>query len=96
MVFRFIANEKVLFAIEVKEGNPNLTEVKDQLQNGINIMVDLLPNPKEQFTIIPVLCAEDFSGLKRRLFLSYRVKVFGEPTLIRKKHHGEDINTLKQ
>jgi len=35
-----------MFAIEVKEKNPNISEVKAQIQFGIDVMIELLPNPK--------------------------------------------------
>ena len=83
-----------MFAIEVKERNPDITEVRDKIQYCVDTMANYLPNPKNQFDIIPVLCAQNFSGFKRRALLSYRVKVFGEKTLIRKRFHGQDINSL--
>jgi len=47
-------------------------------------MTPLLPNPKSQFEIIPVLCAKSFSGLRKRSFWHYRVKIFGKERLIKK------------
>jgi hypothetical protein len=57
-------------------------------------MTPLLPNPKSQFEIIPVLCAKSFSGLRKRSFWHYRVKIFGKERLIKKRQHGQDINKL--
>lgn len=94
IIFRFGLNNPIMFAIEVKEGNPDITEVRNKIQYCVDTMINFLPNPKNQFVIIPVLCAQDFSGLKNRAFLSYRIKVFGEKTLIRKRFHGQDINSL--
>lgn len=83
-----------MFAIEVKEGNPDITEVRDKIQYCVDTMIKILPNPKEQFVIIPVLCAKNFSGLKRRALLSYRIAILGEKTPIKKRFHGQDINSL--
>ncbi len=82
-----------MFAIEVKEGNPNIAEVRDKIQYCVDRMIDFLPNPG-QFVVIPVLCARSFSGLKRRALLSYRIRIFGEKTPIKKRFHDQDINDL--
>lgn len=94
IIFRFGLNVPVMFVVEVKEGNPNITEVREKIQYCVDTMINFLPNPKNQFVIIPVLCAQDFSGLKNRAFLSYRIRVFGVKTLIRKRTHSQDINVL--
>lgn len=83
-----------MFAIETKEENPDLSEARDQLQTCLDMIIPLLPNPKSQFEIFPVLCAKSFSGLRKRSFWNYRVKVFGKKILIRRRHQGEDINKL--
>jgi len=83
-----------MFAIEVKEENPNITEVRDKIQYCVDTMIKFLPNPKNQFVIIPVLCAQNFSGLKRRALLSYRIQMFGEKKTIKNRFHGQDINGL--
>lgn len=83
-----------MFAIEVKEGNPNIAEVRDKIQYCVDTMINFLPDPKNQFVIIPVLCAQNFSGLKRRALLSYRIKIFGENTPIKNRFHDQDVNRL--
>lgn len=95
IIFRFLSgSQAVMFAIEVKEGNPNLREVQAKIQYCVDIMISLLPNPKNQFVVIPVLCARAFCGLNYRAILSYRIKVFGEKMIIRKRFHHQDINSL--
>jgi hypothetical protein len=95
IIFRFEDPDRpVMFAIEVKDRNPDIVEVQQQIQYCLDTIVEFLPNPKSQFVVIPVLCANAFSGLNYRALFSYRVKVSGVKTRIRKRHHGEDINTL--
>lgn len=96
IIFRFgLDNDQtVMFAVEVKESNPNLGEVRDKLQTCVNIMMGFLPDPKDQFRIIPVLCAQAFRGFSYRAVHGYRITVFGEKILIRKRFHGQDINIL--
>jgi len=96
VIFRVrLGNQKsVMFVIEVKECNPDLTEVREKIQYCIDEMIELLPHPRNQFRIIPVLCASAFHGLNHRAFFNYRVKIFGGKTVIRKRLHHEDINSL--
>jgi hypothetical protein len=94
IIFRFGFGRSTMFAVETKEENPDLPEARAQLQTCIDVMVPLLPNPKSQFEIIPVLCAKSFAGLRKRSFWHYRVRVFGKEILIKKRHYGQDINTL--
>lgn len=83
-----------MYAIEVKEENPDISEVRKKIQYCLDIMTGFLPNPKSQFIIMPVLCARNFSGLRNRALLSYRVKVLGRKSLICTRNHGQDINGL--
>lgn len=83
-----------MYVIEVKEGNPNISIVKEKIQYCLDVMIGLLPNPKNQFAIIPVLCALNLSGLKNRALLSYRVRIRGHGSLIHTRNHGQDINQL--
>ena len=94
IIFRFGFGRSTMFVIEIKEENPDITEVKAQLQTCLDMMIALLPDPKSQFEIIPVLCAKSFSGLRKRSFWNYRVTVFGKKILIKKRQRGEDINKL--
>jgi len=83
-----------MYVIEVKQGNPNLTEVQAKIQYCITVMISLLPNSGRAFRIIPVLCASSFSGMADRALLSYRVTIYGKKLLIQKRRHDESINTL--
>ena len=94
IIFRFGINSPVMYAIEVKDGNPNISEVRKKIEYCVDTIAAFLPNPKNQFIIIPVLCARNLSGLKNRALLSYRVKVLGRKSLIHTRNHGQDINRL--
>jgi hypothetical protein len=83
-----------MYVIEVKQGNPNLSEVQAKIQYCINTVLNILSNGNTDFKIIPLLCASSFSSLANRALLSYRVTVAGKRMLIQKRKHEESINTL--
>jgi hypothetical protein len=83
-----------MYIIEVKQGNPNLTEVQAKIQYCINTMLNILPNSDRDFRIVPLLCASSFHGIINRAFLSYRVTISGKRVLIQRRKHEESINTL--
>jgi hypothetical protein len=95
VIFRFESGRRkpTMFVIETKERNPQLSEVQEKIQCCIDQMIAVLVHPRS-FRIVPVLCASAFRGLGHRAFLSYRVTIFGEKTIIRKRLHFESINDL--
>lgn len=96
VIFRFEQNvsKPVMYAIETKEGNPDLREVQAQIQYCLDEMQVLLQSTSDILRVVPVLCASAFHGLDMRAFFGFRVSVFGRKTMIEKRFHEEDINEL--
>jgi hypothetical protein len=96
VIFRFEPNvsKPVMYAIETKEGNPDLREVQAQIQYCVDEMQALLQSTSDILRVVPVLCASAFHGLDLRAFFGYRVVVFGRKIVIEKRLRGEDINEL--
>lgn len=83
-----------MYVIEVKQGNPNLTEVQAKIQYCVNTMLNILPNSDRDFRIVPLLCASSFHGIINRALLSYRITISGKRMLIQRRKHEESINML--
>jgi hypothetical protein len=96
IIFRFdtSGDNPVVFVIETKGGNPSFSEVKSQIEFGIESITQLLPNPRTQFKIVPVLCALRISAFMKETSLSNKVKVFGKKTPIFLRQHAQNINEL--
>jgi hypothetical protein len=83
-----------MYAIEVKESRPDISEVQEKIQYCVDTMMALLQNPNGRLRVVPVLCASAFHGLAQRTFFSYRINIFGKKVIINKRLHNEDINEL--
>jgi len=83
-----------MFVVETKGGNPSFSEAKKQIEFCIDKMMNLLPNPKNQFQIIPVLCALRISSFMKEVSLSNKVRVFGEKIPINLRRYSQNINEL--
>ena len=95
IIFRLRNNAKpIMFVIETKGGNPSFSEAKKQIEYCIDTMIELLPNPKTQFKIVPVLCAGRITTFMKEVSLSNKVKIFGEKSPINLRRHPDDINEL--
>lgn len=96
IIFRFpvSGNKPFMYAIEVKQGNPNLAEVQAKIQYCVDRMMNIVSNCSSSFRIIPVLCASAFHGLNARAFFGYRIAIGGKKVTIRKRLHKESINDL--
>lgn len=95
IIFRFEQGAiPSVYVIEVKQGNPNLTEVQEKIQYCLDKVTSLFPNNNADFRVVPTLCASSFHGLEARAFLSYRVKIRGKKVLINKRLHRESINNI--
>jgi hypothetical protein len=96
VIFRFEPNvsKPVMYAIETKEDNPDLSEVQAQIQCCLDVMQAILQSNSDVLRVVPVLCASAFHGLDFRAFFAYRVVVFGRKTMIERRLYGQDINEL--
>lgn len=90
-------NKLKIYAIEVKDENPNANEVKDQIQTCLNHLEKLLMKQQNYITIIPVLYAEKYKGFINKQLLTIKLRCFGKPYSIRKLKHNEELirKTLK-
>jgi len=96
IIFRFDLNDSapVVFVVETKGGNPSFSEVKSQIESCIEFLMRLLPDPKNQFKVIPVLCALRISAFIKEVSLSNKVKVFGDKVPVNLRLHSQNINEL--
>jgi hypothetical protein len=95
-IFRIATNGErpVLFLLETKKKRPVFTLVHKQLQTGITIMLDKLPNPKTEFIIVPVLLAAKINSHVKEASLSNHVKIFGKKERIKIATYQKNINDL--
>lgn len=95
IIFRFQSRARpTMFVLETKGNTPSFSEVKEQIEFCINKMLPLLPNPKNQFKVVPVLCSSRKTSFMKEASLSNRVTIFGEKVPINLRLYTEDINDL--
>jgi hypothetical protein len=83
-----------MFVLETKRKRPSFSTAKCQLETGIQIMIQKLPEPRSRFWVVPVLCAKKITGHTKEVALHNRVKIFGKKELIRLRKYGQNINDL--
>jgi hypothetical protein len=83
-----------MFAVETKKKNPQFTIAKKQLEYCIEKMANLLPDPKEQFVVAPVICAKKLSGHLKEATMANILTIFGKPRMIALRKYGQDINDV--
>jgi len=92
LIFFENEEEKIkIFAIEVKDKNPAPREVQSQIQTCLDHMDRLLSTQQNKTVIIPVLCAERYTGTIKRYLQTLKVRCFGKPYNIVPIKHGEEI-----
>jgi hypothetical protein len=95
IIFRFRNNERpTMFVIETKGNNPSFSEAKEQIEYCLEAMTDLLPNPKDQFRILPVLCSGRRTPFMKETSFGNQVKILGKKRPISLCLHTENINGL--
>lgn len=93
VIFRTRTGEPpVLFVIETKGSNPSFSEVKAQISYSIEKMLDVLPEPKTQFIVLPILCAGKRTAFMKEACLSNKITIFGKGVPISIHLYDEDIN----
>ncbi len=95
VIFRTKDNCKpVMFVIETKGNSPSFSEVKAQIETALEKMIGLLPEPKKQFEVLPILCAARRTGFMKDQCLSNKVKIFGKFLPILILLYNENINNF--
>jgi hypothetical protein len=84
----------IMFVVETKKKRPSFSTAKCQLETGIQIMIQKLPEPKSRFFVIPVLFAQKITGHIKEIALHNRVIIFGKKELVRLRKYGQNINDL--
>lgn len=83
-----------MFVIETKGTNPSFSEAKAQIEYCLDKMLALLPEPKKQFAVLPVVCAGRRTAFMKEACLSNKVVIFGKPWPIAVCLYSENINRL--
>jgi hypothetical protein len=95
IIFRvdFDGKHPIMFAVEVKKQNYHLDYIQAKLQNCIEYMINLIPNPKRHVKVVAILCAKGHPSIAKRAIFNYRIRIFGEKRLIALISYGQNINT---
>jgi len=84
----------IAFIIEFKSKSYHLSEVREKLQESMNMLKSCLDNI-DQIIAYPVIYADSHSSLQKRALLSYRV-TWQRPILIKLLNWGDDICKASQ
>jgi hypothetical protein len=95
IILRTKDNSKpIMFVIETKGNTPSLSEVKAQIETGLEKMIGLLPEPKNQFMVFPILCTARRTAFMKEQCLNNKVKIFGKQLPILILLYDENINNI--